>query len=696
MLIFQSRSNNSTSAAAGHFSGTLHLRAPQNAAGTDLQIDAIDSTIVGASSIVVEGYRLFDLTGTDGIIDASIRDQVREAGEHFLGVSGTPSAGYTAMIERLLANNQGLEGKTVLEAGAEIINRDGDLQLGTPGSTAADDWDLSTFRFGPLGAPGVLTLRASGNLVFYNALSDGFDPSLSSNFDPDFQMWTAPLMARNALLPTNAQSWSFRLTSGADFSAADYHRVQALDDLEEGSGSILIGKDGGLNIVPQPGPGGLTENAVRGHFQVIRTGTGDIDISSGRDVQLLNQFATIYSAGTLVTDPTMNGAFDLPILDASGGESFLGAVQQFPAYPVQYSVAGGNVSIFAQNDIIHLTMRDGELVPDSSHELPINWLYRRGYLDPVTGEFGAARFGDIASTTWWIDFSNFFEGIGTLGGGNVTLIAGHDVSNVDAVAATNGRMPKGAPGLNGLIELGGGDVTVRAGHDIDGGVYYVERGDGRLIAGASIHTNSTRSPSLANIISPASIYAPETWLPTTLFLGKGNFEISAVDDLLLGPVANPFLLPEGYNNTYWYKTYFSTFAATDAVTVASLTGDVTLREAVTLPSTGVSGAMPILQAWLQSVSLFSPSTQTVSFYQPWLRLDETKVAPFSVSVTLMPPTLRVTSYSGDVNIVGDITLTPSSTGTADIVAAGAINGLANQRRHNGQRCANEQLDAIDH
>ena len=72
----------------------------------------------------------------------------------------------------------------------------------------------------------------------------------------------------------------------------------------------------------------------------------------------------------------------------------------------------------------------------------MNWLYRRGAVDPTTGDFATSHYGEIASTTWWIDFSNFFEGkVGALGGGNVTLTAGHNVSNVDAVAPTNARMP---------------------------------------------------------------------------------------------------------------------------------------------------------------------------------------------------------------------------------------------------------------
>ncbi len=43
--------------------------------------------------------------------------------------------------------------------------------------------------------------------------------------------------------------------------------------------------------------------------------------------------------------------------------------------------------------------------------------------------------------TWWIDYSNFFEGVGALGGGNVTLTAGRNVKNVDAVVPTNAFAP---------------------------------------------------------------------------------------------------------------------------------------------------------------------------------------------------------------------------------------------------------------
>ncbi len=346
-------------------------------------------------------------------------------------------------------------------------------------------------------------MRAKGNLIFLNALSDGFDVD-SVGFA---NAYTAPLLGANPLLPVNAQSWSYRLAAGADLSAADFRRLQSMDNLFSGTGtntgSLLLGK----NFYPGSVGGGSTaqtSTGVKGRFQVIRTGSGDIDIAAGRDVQLLNQFATIYTAGTLI-DPLMGGDFDLPLPDASAdATSVLGQTQQAVPYPVQYTLGGGNVDIFAQNDIAHYTRNTaGVLVDDSERQLPNNWLYRRGYIDPTTGEFGKSKFGEFASTTWWVDFSNFFEGVGALGGGNVSLFAGQDVKNVDAVVPTNARMPKGTPDASKLVELGGGDLTITAGRDINGGVYYVERGEGSLTAGNAITTNSTRSPSLTILTNAA-------------------------------------------------------------------------------------------------------------------------------------------------------------------------------------------------
>ena len=652
--------NTANSASLGDFTGTLHLRAPQTADGMDLQMNPINGTIVGASSIVVEGYKIFN--ATDGSIDNQ-EANVLANGNLFGGSA-------SAISSRLLANNAGLTSIVHVEPGAEIINLNGDLTL-------ASNWDLSTYRFGPnadpavrgSGDPGILTLRASGNINFnFDAsLSDGFDPTGGTN-----GLWDA------TLLSPGMRSWSYNIVAGADFASASVNTVQPEGSLGLNSGSVLIGL--GSPELPVSVTSGTRTSVIPGYYQTIRTGTGDIDIDAALDVQLLNPIATIYTAGTQVA-PIAN--FDLPNL--TYGNTVLGSPQR-PLYPAQYSLGGGNLNIFAQRDIANYVNNGAGLVADSSLEMPTNWLYRRGWIDPTTGQFGATRNGGpIASTSWWIDFSNFFEGVGALGGGNVTLTAGHNVSNVDAVAPTNAQMPKGVPDASQLLELGGGDVVVRAGNNIDGGVYYVERGTGTLAAGNSITTNPTRAAltqtELATFANLGQTPDPSTWLPTTLFLGKGSFDITAGGNLLLGPVANPFLLPQGINNSFFLKTYFSTYASTDAVTVSSLTGSVTIKD----DSDSATGS---LQAWYTNILLsFQNPGSFASQSEPWLRLAESSVDPFSAEFGLMPPTLRATAFGGDVDIVGTLALAPSPSGTVDIAAAGAVNAV----QVNGSTSANTPL-----
>jgi len=669
-------------AALGLCNGTLLIAAPQALGNTDLQVAPIDGNIKNASSIIVEGVQVFD--ATDGSVDNQ-EGNVFANGQTFVGAAGSPAtASYTAMINRLFANNMsvvtpgnGTPAVAVIEPGAEIVNPSGDLTL-------ASDWDLANsylgaFRFGPNSAPGVLTLRASGNLIFNGALSDGFNASPGS-------LWEATLMIQNTALPVNAQDWSYNLTAGADFSGANVADVLPVSNLD-GSGSVELGINDPYPYASQSGPNGTISSAVSGYYQVIRTGAGNINVAAGSNVELLNQFATIYTAGTQVVDPTMGGTFSVPILDESQNPSNLGTGPFFgTGYPAQYSEAGGNVTIYAQQDIEHLTQDvNGNLVMDSESELPDNWLYRRGDV-AATGlfdsnpniNFSPTGEGDPSeSTTWWVDFSNFFEGVGALGGGNVTMVAGGDIANVDAVVPTNARMPgigstgNLAPNAASLVQLGGGYLLVQAGNDINAGVYYVGNGEGTLIAGNQILTNSTRAPVGGMSSTSGDIpVSPDGWLPTTLFAGDASFNVTAGQDLLLGPVANPFLLPEGFNNSVWYKTYFSTYGTGDSVDVTSVGGSITLRE---YASSSLSG--PILQVWLDNMDLMGGVADSRAYYQPWLTLNEESVVPFGTVSALMPPTLNATSFSGDINVVGSLLLSPSPTGTLDLTAAGSINGF---------------------
>ena len=638
-------SETANSAVLGDVTGTLHLRAPQLADNSDLQINPIDGTIVGASSIVVEGYKIFDLTGSGGTINSTVESNVNANGVAFTGNTA-------AITARLLANNSLLSSVLHVQPGAEIINTGGDLTL-------TSSWDLSNFRYGPnanssvrgSGEAGNLTLRASGNLVFnfLASLSDGFDPTTGT-----FGLWDAKMLG------VGSESWSYRLVAGSDFGATDYRQVIS------GNGSVLIGK--GATAL-STATAASRSSIIKNYYQTIRTGTGDIDIYSGGDVQLLNPLVTIYTAGSQVAASDSSFSFDTPVLSYPQTGP-LGSVQT-PIYGAQYSMGGGNITISADNDIARYVLSGGVLVADSSKEMPTNWLYRRGFM--LNGNWAtnptAGASSDVQSTSWWVDFSNFFQDVGALGGGDVTLAAGGNVSNVDAVVATNGRMPKTSTSASDLRELGGGDLVVSAGKDIDGGVYYVERGTGTLNAGDSIHTNSTRAALSQSTITSLGGATPDstTWLPTTLFVGQGSFNVSANGDILLGAVANPFLLPQGMNNGYLDKTYFSTYATSDAVNVSSLTGNITLKD----KSNTSDGS---LASWYQNVLINLTGTYGGTS-QPWLRLVENDVTGFTTNFSLMPSTLKAVAYSGNINMVGDLTLSPSATGTIDLVAANSVNGL---------------------
>ncbi len=611
-------------------------------------------------------------------------------------------------------------GQIQLRPGEEILNSSGGLLLN-------NDWDLSRARYGEsltvldargevvtrddasaytIGRdPGMLTFRATGDIVFNGSLSDGFGDSVNNAADViaadgiPHGLYFAPLLPllRNgAGQSVSQQSWSYRIVAGSDANAADYSSTQ-----QQNNARLTVGRVGNPVDYSEPGPNAMQQDMINksGLYQVIRTGTGDISVASSGDIRLINPLSSIYTAGSRVLDPTLGVTFDTPVVYLQDQNESLGSPQQgtLGSYPVQYASGGGNISIRAGRDVTRLNAlldpdrlfqydESGELIlaAESTRQMPSSWLYRRGSVDPSTGLFermsiSGEENNDVASTTWWVDYSNFFQGVGALGGGNIAMNAGRDLANVDAVIPTSFRMPGKdadgnaiAPSVTGSVELGGGDLSVNAGRNIDAGVYYVERGKGLLRAGGEVITNPSRDP-LAPSITGQQASAQEAYLPTTLFLGKGNFSVKAGGDLLLGPVANVFLTPQGVNNSYWYKTYFSTFAPDSSVSAESLAGNVTLRQSAALQLAPTP--LPLLRLWYEGMT-GADNSGSASYYQPWLRTAELRINSLDALVSLMPPTLSAAALSGDITLQGNLTMAPAPLGNLSLVAGGRVTGLS--------------------
>ncbi|MFZ0434857.1 MAG: filamentous hemagglutinin family protein [Chthoniobacterales bacterium] len=665
------------------FGGTLHLRTPQSR----LAQAVIDSQITGASSIVLEGYTIYQPTA--GLINPTLRNQILADAQAFFGSAGGDAAGVTTIKSSLLAGLGTANAPLFnIAPGVEIINRSGNLTL-------SSDWDLSSFRVGANRVPGYLSMRASGDVNFQaGGLSDGF---LNAGY-------TANLMNNNGLLPHNFQSWSYEITAGANLASANASKT-----LEGSSASVWIGKPRTDRITT------TTASALSGNYQVLRTGTGDIAVNAAGNIRLMNQFATIYTAGAMDRDQTLGGTFDKPRARTSPDQLIdLGGSQQ-GLYVPDYAYGGGNITLSAGGNIERLQLdpdNSANYLPDSSRQLPLNWLSRRGAIGADGAWISRSHNGinEVYSTTWWINYPSFFEGIGTLGGGNITMIAGDSVSNVDAVLPTQARLtgkigteilsPSDPEDLNKmeLVETGGGDLVVKTGQDLDAGVYYVERGTGELKVGRNIISNPTRDVQgdyLQSIVDgnplngeKAALIA-DTFLPTSFLLGKGEISVRAAGDALLGPVGNLFLQPPGLNNDLFYKTYFSTYGGDSSFSAVTLAGGMTLRTKLLED--------PAFATWLDNsrpkrAGFTSSGHDRAGAYQPWILvaeespLDMVDLPELSLGYlrylplvgSLLPPDMSLSALGGDLQLQGNMTIAPSPVGNLSMMAEGSINGISRQ------------------
>ena len=202
---------------AGGEGGRVRLRARQNAAHDDLAVAALDVTVRGARSAVLEGVSVYE----SGTVEAVKAQTIADA-EAF--------SAHTGAIAARLGG-----ARVDLMPGIEIRST-GDLVLG-------EDWNLAE-SFGTGQREGSLTLRAAGNLIVSGNLSDGFDRA-----DRD-----------GALL--DAASWDLRLVSGADLAASRAMAVRSAGQLAADSGNFTVGS-GTAGYLVRTGTGDLQAAAAR-------------------------------------------------------------------------------------------------------------------------------------------------------------------------------------------------------------------------------------------------------------------------------------------------------------------------------------------------------------------------------------------------------------------------------------------------
>jgi filamentous hemagglutinin len=608
--------------------GTLTLRSPRTANDLGVQIQIQNPTALDLftrNPIVVEGFKVYqatDLGTSDSNCGAGGTCDIADLN----GMLYTDAATFVANSAAIVAN-LGFSNVQV-RPGIEVDST-GDLIL-----NGTNVWDLAGWN-ASFGVPVNLTLRAAGNLIFEASLSDGF-----TNNGKALGNWT---FGEPGVSPYSA---SYTLTAGADLTAANPLAVM----VQPTSASSLGAPPNSGNIILTPG-------------NLIRTGSGNIDMAAGADLLMGYNVgdangnlydsgvlqvsesdpltAVIYTAGVpTVLSPAQAALFTRPIFPRTSLE---------PSYPTD----GGDINIYAGDDI--RSAPSAQLISD--------WLWRSG---PNSGVIGPNTSTSL-NTTWWIMFSEFEQGIGALGGGDVSLTAGHDIVNTSAVIPTTGELLVAAgvtPVNSDLLLLGGGNLHVQAGGNIVSGVFEDDWGNATMTAGGALTSSAdstfgqeTASLNVQSI--SGQLPAPTTEIYPILSVGNGVFDVSARTGISLDGVTNSTTLPQlSQNGT---DVSFFTYAPTgnpSTLNLLSAGGDITLYKDPTanLPIAVLSNAA--------TKYAFSPNPDSY--------------------LAVYPATLNVASLSGNIDL-GDATLAqanpygvsvslfPAATGNFNLLAADSIN-----------------------
>ncbi|MBT9463066.1 filamentous haemagglutinin family protein [Hydrogenophaga sp.] len=551
--------------------GTVLLRAPRIAGYTDVAVTAepgaLDSAMSSARSVSVEAVRVYDKINTltktgSGVANTLSLDTIRADNGNAAGTTGF--AQYHAAIKTKLGQT-GQAGFHVL-SGVEVRTDGGvgrDLTL-------AEDWNLDPAR--AAGEPGVLTLRAQGDLKLNNNLSDGFSTATACTTTPCNATTPSPAALRAG------NSWSYRLVAGADSAAAD---------------PLAVVRDAG--------------NVTLAGGKLVRTGTGDIQVAAGGNIVLESNKSVIYTAGR--------------VADAVAGFT----TPQTNLNPV-FAQGGGDVDLRAL----------GSIEGKPSAQLYSQWLFRQGALNSTTGAY-------TRQPAWWVRYDQFEQGVGALGGGDVTLRAGLDIKDVSASTPTQGRVSGTNPQTAQLTETGGGDLRVEAGGDVLGGQYYAARDELVVKAQGKVGTSDQTVNSVSQPLAPL------------IALGNAQARVVANGDVIVSNLLNPHLLVQTQRNllpgvgVQPARSLFSTYGDASAVSMSSLTGQVVLRE--------------------------NEEDLTTAFGTTLLQTSEGKRDGLFNLAFLLPSSLSTTAFQGSVSIgtnTRNLTMSPSATGQLSVLAAQSV------------------------
>jgi len=488
---------------SGSTGGTVAFRAPQTADFTDVNM-TLNGTVAGASQVTAEAVKVHSYTG-DLTVTSALQTTLNTSDVvNFLSNSTNVAA-----VTSWLSGGLGLDVSTKfsLLPGIELQS------AGTIAFTA--DWNLSgaAWRVGGVqnGAPGVLTLRAAGDLAINYKLVDRYN--------------TATI---NLSGTTGRPSWGLNLIAGSDLASSDLLAVK--DNKLGTTGNLTIdGNNTGALVYTESGP--------------IRFASfGDTVLGKGLSAQYMNQAIQAYTLAS----------YSGSIRGETGGSLYVkgGAIE----------AATGDIALQVGADLnLYSTGTLGSIRTTGYSPQTYNswWTYTGGgdiNLDvagTVNGQVDTAAWDLVTFNRtggnnyyWSARFSGTpTAGLATMGGGNLFVRSGGDF---DSQAGTFGNVASATGNLTILSE---GDLTGR---------FNVSNGNGVIHAAGNIETTDNGkavaigAPGLGNLsvvaqggVTLGTVYDPKIaasvnlWKPS--YTSSSRFYANAVHGDLELTGTNPYL-----------------------------------------------------------------------------------------------------------------------------------------------------------
>ncbi|MGF7154290.1 filamentous haemagglutinin family protein [Novosphingobium gossypii] len=478
-----------------------------------------------------------------------------------------PNAAHGSLI--LADTHFGMTGRPVRTGGEPTMTEEGALALiGDPsyaGLTRAEIEEKATAEFGfPVtfeilaGQSFADFCSSGGNCTAGGPLILTEEGALSLIGDPSYA----------GLLP---QEFSDKMLAdfGYPFTMEEFFGIP-MADLCASSPAFCTYGGGDLSFQYTP------SNAT---LSVLRTGTGDLDLISARDLAVRSLYG-VYTAGTSslsladarasgvdVVRPTTVGS---TIVDNPGHQQYVDGSEQ-SLYRAWYPDQGGNLSLTVggdlTGDLLGRRLGGTQVVGErqfASSDVG-NWLWRQ-----------ASAQGTGAATAWWINFGTYasaseidgtvgFTGFGTLGGGNIDVRVGGDAGLIEPQGAVGYDAATRSQGLvlavastgrvidGELTQTGGGDIAVRIGgglnpalsasgfgsrrHDLNGKIVNL-RGTVQVDAGGMGWLEPTFGAAIGRTHDPFAVTGASAGGGIVLTPGDATVRLNTRANLVLGSVTD--------------------------------------------------------------------------------------------------------------------------------------------------------------